>query len=33
VLDDANNIRDVMAGGAWHYQNGKQLLRGSFESK
>jgi beta-aspartyl-dipeptidase (metallo-type) len=32
VLDDSNKIRDVMAGGSWHRQYGKQLLKGSFES-
>jgi beta-aspartyl-dipeptidase (metallo-type) len=33
VLDAGHKIRDVMAGGVWHRQHGKQLLKGSFESQ
>lgn len=33
VLDGGNIIRDVMAGGAWHRQHGKQLLKGRYESE
>jgi beta-aspartyl-dipeptidase (metallo-type) len=33
VLDADHKIRDVMAGGVWHRQHGKQLLKGSFESQ
>jgi len=33
VLDEDSKIRDVMAIGEWHRQYGKQLRKGSFESK
>lgn len=32
ILDEHNKIRDVMTGGTWHRQHGKQLLKCSFES-
>ncbi len=31
VLDEAAGVRDVMAGGVWHVQNGASVIMGSFE--
>jgi beta-aspartyl-dipeptidase (metallo-type) len=31
VLNDSHDIQSVMANGAWHIKQGKQLIRGQFE--
>jgi beta-aspartyl-dipeptidase (metallo-type) len=31
VLDEEGGIRDVMARGRWHVQEGRSMLRGTFE--
>ncbi len=31
VLDESGGIRDVMARGRWHVENGRAVIRGVFE--
>jgi beta-aspartyl-dipeptidase (metallo-type) len=31
VLDESGGIRDVMARGRWHVENGQPVIRGVFE--